>query len=719
MNVYITKLNGLEPKNQSQYIQWMTSKIAHQLGYREMGIYRYNGSTESVDSLNGRLDGIIAGIQWGEDVVICQFPTGNGFRFEWELVNRIKCYQCRVVIFVHDSKSIVLTSNRAALPETIKLYNQAEALIVPSLIMRQFLLDHGIRKDMKFIIQEMWDYPMNMNFLHVPRFRREIHYTQNRFDGIEEWDFEVPLKVYALSLEQRQNMHYMDNVSPGELVSTLSMGGFGLVWYQDADSRRGMEYENSFELARYLAAGIPIIVPRGISNQTLIEKNHLGLVVDSIEEAVSAIEAVTEEEYQEYVRDVRQFACSLRGGYYTKKCLIDAVQAICRKDAGEIIFPVNIYDPGKRGFIFTVLKESYGGNLALSWNYYGVADGFLIYDISGKLIYETRNILQHYFQIQGYGKESGFIVKAYIDTVKGKLSIEESRPTYLSAERYEYPSVSIIIPAYNAEAYIVRSIDTALAQSFPNLELIIVDDGSTDHTPDIIDWYADHYTNVVVVHQENGSVSAARNTGIKYVKGNYIGFMDSDDMLHPKMAERMYRSVEKNQCDIVITSAYKITNNRYEIFVQYPMEEDKVVTVEDFFMQYYIREVGYGVVVWNKLYRASLVKAHPFPVLALEDEAWTPYILSFADKICYLDDYLYEYDRSIRNTTLARKLWNRSKEEQFQDYKKFLLFYLKNGNAKRLGLLKELARNRLDGMKMVYEYVEYERLQKQIEENNF
>ena len=115
MNVYITKLNGLDSKNEPQYIQWMTAEIAHQLGCREMGIYRYDGRNESEDSLNGRLDGIIAGIQWGEDIVVCQFPTGNGFKFEWELVQRIKFYRSRVVIFINDSESIVRDSNRTVL----------------------------------------------------------------------------------------------------------------------------------------------------------------------------------------------------------------------------------------------------------------------------------------------------------------------------------------------------------------------------------------------------------------------------------------------------------------------------------------------------------------------------------------------------------------------------------------------------------------------------
>ena len=78
MNIYITKLNGLPLQDIAQYKQRMTAEIAHQLGCREMGVYRYNGATESQESLNGRLDGIIAGIEWGNDVVICQFPTGNG-----------------------------------------------------------------------------------------------------------------------------------------------------------------------------------------------------------------------------------------------------------------------------------------------------------------------------------------------------------------------------------------------------------------------------------------------------------------------------------------------------------------------------------------------------------------------------------------------------------------------------------------------------------------
>lgn len=92
MKVYITKTNGLSLANPLQYQQWMVAEIAHELNFREMGLLCYNGSDESDESLRSRIDGIIAGLSWGEDIVICQFPTGNGYRFEWELIDRLNIY---------------------------------------------------------------------------------------------------------------------------------------------------------------------------------------------------------------------------------------------------------------------------------------------------------------------------------------------------------------------------------------------------------------------------------------------------------------------------------------------------------------------------------------------------------------------------------------------------------------------------------------------------
>ena len=540
MNVYITKVNGLSLWNTSQYRQWMTVEIAEQLGLREMGIFCYNGSNESFESLRSRIDGMIAGLSWGEDVVICQFPTGNGFKFEWELVSRLKLYRCRVVIFNNAPEAFICESDKDRLLETIKLYNQAEVLIIPSLMMRRFLLDNGIRREMKFVIQEMWDYIIDMNFFCSPQFRREIHFVGNNFAGVDKWNNTLPLKLYAASAKQGENIHSMGELPPGNLVSELSKGGFGLVWYQDEDSRRCMEYGASFTLTRYLAAGIPVIVPVGISNQTLIEKNHLGLIVNSLDEAIEAIESMKKSEYQDYIRCVGQFAPALRSGYYSKKCMIEAVQAVCRKDAGEITTPAYTYKIEDQAFTYVMLKESYGGNLALSWSYSGDLSGFQIYDITGKLVYETRDLYQHYCLIKGYGRESGFVIKAYVDTLKGKMIIAETTQTYIQEKQYDHIDVSMIIPIYNAQDYIVRGIDVVLAQSFSGLEIILVDDGSTDNTSNVIDWYAEKYSNVIAIHQENGGVGAARNRGIRCAQGEYIGFMDSDDMIYPDMVALSY-----------------------------------------------------------------------------------------------------------------------------------------------------------------------------------
>ncbi len=712
MNVYITRLNGMG--NTMQSMQYMTVEIAHQLGFREMGVYYYNANAEKPEHSSVRFDGIIAGMQAG-DIVVCQFHTWNGLRFERGLVEHIRAYRGRVVIFIHSLEALMIRGSRFMLGETIEMYNRAEALIVPSQEMKKFLLNAGIRAGMKFIVQEMWDYTTDIVFQAAPRFQKEIHCTGSADSGyVNDWDYAVPLKLYTPAATKGKNVYSMGAVNPDQLLYKLSEGGFGLEWYHDEQAYEYMRYGNSFFLSRYLAAGIPVIVPVGISCQKLIEENHLGLVADSLGEAVRAVENMSESEYQEYVRHVGQFSPALRNGYYTKKCLIDAVQALFREDIGKaFVQPTDVYDLDDFVFGATGLRESYGGNLALSWNLKGEPDGFLIYDISGNLIDEMKNKYQHYLLIKGH-KEDGFVVKAYVETQKGRMIVAESAPVYRSMGSYKKNLVSIIIPAYNAEAYIVRCIDTVLSQSFSDLEVVIVDDGSTDLTPDITEWYADNYPNIVVIHQKNTGVQAARNAGIMYANGEYIGFVDSDDMIRPDMVERLYASAKKNQCDIAITSGYQIGSKGYVPVMQYSIKEDTAIAAEEFLREY--ATGGYALpAVWNKLYRTSLVKEHLFPMIVYEDEAWTPYILSYAEKICYQNDYTYEYDRSTCSSSLVDSWARKSKDEVFQDHKRSILFYIKNGNHKRQKLLKNLAKSELALFARAMSYAEYEELWKQIE----
>lgn len=477
-----------------------------------------------------------------------------------------------------------------------------------------------------------------------------------------------------------------------------------------------MRYGNSYSLSRYLAAGLPAIVPAGISCQKLIEENRLGLVADSLDEAVAAVRAMGEAEYQEYVRHVGQFAPALRDGYYTKKCLIESVQALFRKDIGKaFVQETGIYGLDGMEFTAVSLKKSYGGNLALSWEMKERPDGFLIYDSAGRLIEETENGYQHYFLIKDGSDSDGFTVKAYMNVQKGKLIVAESAQTGLTAETYTKPLVSLIMPIYNAEDYLAKSIDTVLAQTLSDTEIILVDDGSTDRSAEIVDWYAANYPNVLVTHQENGGLPAARNTGIKRANGTYIAFMDSDDMICPSMLEKLYTSVKKNDCDIAVTSIYQIVQGKYEKSIGYPLQEDVAVAMDDFLRMYAAN--GYALVsVCNKIYRASLVKERRFPGVLFEDEAWTPYILSYGDKICYLDGALYEYVRSIRSETLIEKAHRRTEDEIFREHKRSILFYLEHGNPARKALLKEFAKSELGLFSRTTGYEEYKKLWEKIAE---
>ena len=113
------------------------------------------------------------------------------------------------------------------------------------------------------------------------------------------------------------------------------------------------------------------------------------------------------------------------------------------------------------------------------------------------------------------------------------------------------PEISIIVPVYNVEKYLKRCIDSILNQSFTDFELILVDDGSTDNSGKIIDEYALKDKRIKVIHKENGGQGSARNRGLDIAKGNYIGFVDSDDWIHKDMYKCMYQIINEDNTDIV------------------------------------------------------------------------------------------------------------------------------------------------------------------------
>ena len=205
--------------------------------------------------------------------------------------------------------------------------------------------------------------------------------------------------------------------------------------------------------------------------------------------------------------------------------------------------------------------------------------------------------------------------------------------------------VSIIVPVYNVEKYLENCIQSILNQTFKNFELILVDDGSTDNSGKICDIYEKKDSRIKVIHKDNGGLSSARNAGIDIAGSKYIGFVDSDDSIHPKMYEVLYNLIEKYKSDISCCNykyTYDISNqNHEELNLNEVIEMSNIESIE----KLYDKDLGVKLVVaWNKLYHKRLFDNIRYKVGRLhEDEFMAHRILYNSKKITYVDNELYYY----------------------------------------------------------------------------
>ena len=168
------------------------------------------------------------------------------------------------------------------------------------------------------------------------------------------------------------------------------------------------------------------------------------------------------------------------------------------------------------------------------------------------------------------------------------------------------PLLSIIVPVYNVEQYLPRCLDSILAQTFTDFEVIAVDDGSPDNCGQILDEYAQKDKRIKVIHKENGGVSSARNAGLDVAVGEYIGFVDPDDTIFPDMYEHLYSEAVAGNYDIVQCGCIQV-NEAGDVIQNLACNEEKEYTntddmLCDFFECVIINSV------WNKIYRFDIVK---------------------------------------------------------------------------------------------------------------
>lgn len=346
-----------------------------------------------------------------------------------------------------------------------------------------------------------------------------------------------------------------------------------------------------------------------------------------------------------------------------------------------------------------VVNEAYGGEVAVSWIFNGDVDGYVLLK-NGVECLDIEDGLAHIamvkysadkFKIRGY--KNVFGAKVFTcESDEASVTDENNRANMEKPNDYK---LSVVIPAYNAQKFISRCISSALASDLKEIEVIAVDDGSTDETKDILSWYENMYPQFFKkIFKENGGAAEARNYGIAESKGHYIAFIDSDDMIRPDAYSTMYDSLQKTGADISIGRLYKVDNDKYYVRHTLPLPAYKAINPEEYLRLLFTQTYN-NVAVWNKMYRTKLVQEHPIPLLSYEDVSWTPYILSWADSLCYVDKVCVEWDRKIRSFTLSNELSSRSVELKYQDRLKAVDFFYENGNPQHKEVLAYLKAKRL------------------------
>ncbi|MBR0460456.1 glycosyltransferase [Candidatus Saccharibacteria bacterium] len=219
------------------------------------------------------------------------------------------------------------------------------------------------------------------------------------------------------------------------------------------------------------------------------------------------------------------------------------------------------------------------------------------------------------------------------------------------------PLISIIVPVYNVALYLPKCLNSLTAQTYKNLEIILIDDGSTDSSSKLCDDYANEHKGVKVIHQKNQGLSAARNAGLKVATGDFVAFIDSDDTVLPDYTEYLYKLTDKYHTQLAITATEEIFPDGHTINRGAGYRTAVYTTAEC--LDHMLAEDGFNVTAWGKLYARELFKGIKFPVGALHEDLATTYqTILKCDSIAYGPEPKYQYYQrqdSIANSKFSDK----------------------------------------------------------------
>lgn len=253
----------------------------------------------------------------------------------------------------------------------------------------------------------------------------------------------------------------------------------------------------------------------------------------------------------------------------------------------------------------------------------------------------------------------------YSELMKSQIELQQKNYEKISSFKKKIeetemtrPKVSIILPVYNVAPYLRQSLDSIIAQTLSDIEIICVDDGSTDESGQILDEYKEKDDRIKVIHKKNAGTGAARNDGLKIATGECIGFVDPDDWILPNMYERLYNLLQDKGLDIVMFTpdVYNDKTGKHEGFLYFQDSnfpkflDDKVFNKDD------ISPFSYPMCVWNKLYRKRLFDENNIEFaegLDFEDHKVIFKSLFTAKRIYFIREKLYVYRHSREGSILS------------------------------------------------------------------
>lgn len=275
--------------------------------------------------------------------------------------------------------------------------------------------------------------------------------------------------------------------------------------------------------------------------------------------------------------------------------------------------------------------------------------------------------------------------------------------------------ISVIVPVYNVENYLAKCLDSIISQTYKNLQIILIDDGSTDNSGVICDKYKQIDSRIEVIHKTNGGVGSARETGVNKATGEYIAFVDPDDFIDCNMYSKLYKAISNNNADIAVCNILRIENNKKSIFGN-TIKFNEIHTGEKCFENYISNLYNFSLL--NKLFKKSLFDDLTFEKLRFsEDVKIQVYIFVRANTVVCINDVLYFYIKRKDSLTESNKINSNYIYTQFSVYQ-FLFEYTYKRNEEILRQYVPLyVRELLSIYDQCMSSIDYKKLKDQIEDS--